>query len=66
MLILKQFEDTLVLILLGAAIVSFILAIFEDSEDRVTAFVEPLVRALRSHRHFTTRSLFAVAEPVSC
>jgi len=42
-LILKQFEDTLVLILLGAAIVSFILAIFEDSEDRVTAFVEPLV-----------------------
>lgn len=42
-LVLKQFSDTLVLILLGAAIVSFVLAIFEESEHRTTAFVEPIV-----------------------
>ncbi len=42
-LILNQFKDTLVLILLGAACVSFVLALFEDSEHRVTAFVEPIV-----------------------
>ncbi|CAO3656056.1 unnamed protein product [Mucor fragilis] len=41
-LILEQFQDQLVLILLGAAIVSFVLAIFED-QDTTTAFVEPAV-----------------------
>ena len=41
-LILEQFQDQLVLILLGAAIVSFVLAIFED-QDTATAFVEPAV-----------------------
>ena len=40
-LILEQFQDQLVLILLGAAIVSFVLAYLE-SEDQ-TAFVEPIV-----------------------
>lgn len=41
-LILEQFQDQLVLILLGAAVVSFVLAIFED-QDTATAFVEPAV-----------------------
>ncbi|KAI9632420.1 calcium-transporting ATPase [Dioszegia hungarica] len=46
-LILAQFKDQLVLILLGSAVVSFILALFEDSSESGgswgTAFVEPLV-----------------------
>ncbi|XP_074643424.1 calcium-transporting ATPase sarcoplasmic/endoplasmic reticulum type-like isoform X2 [Tubulanus polymorphus] len=42
-LILEQFDDLLVKILLLAAIISFILAWFEESEEQVTAFVEPFV-----------------------
>jgi len=41
-LILEQFDDLLVKILLLAAIISFVLAFFED-EQSVTAFVEPFV-----------------------
>ncbi|XP_069082788.1 sarcoplasmic/endoplasmic reticulum calcium ATPase 3 isoform X1 [Pleurodeles waltl] len=42
-LVLEQFEDLLVRILLLAAFVSFILAWFEGGEESSTAFVEPIV-----------------------
>merc|ERR1712223_1003881 len=41
-LIFEQFDDLLVKILLLAAIISFVLAFFED-DDSITAFVEPFV-----------------------
>ncbi|XP_065503066.1 sarcoplasmic/endoplasmic reticulum calcium ATPase 3 isoform X1 [Caloenas nicobarica] len=42
-LVLEQFEDLLVRILLMAAFLSFILAWFEEEEETMTAFVEPIV-----------------------
>jgi len=42
-LVLQQFDDLLVKILLGAATLSFVLAFFEDSEEGLQAFVEPFV-----------------------
>jgi Ca2+ transporting ATPase len=41
-LILEQFKDQLVLILLGSAVVSFVLALFDD-EEGLSAFVDPAV-----------------------
>lgn len=44
-LILEQFKDQLVLILLASAVVSFVLALFENNEGSSwwSAFVEPSV-----------------------
>lgn len=43
-MIIEQFSEKLVLMLLGAAVISFVLALFEEDEDeRLTAFVEPAV-----------------------
>lgn len=42
-LVLEQFQDQLVQILLAAAGVSFALACFEDGDARFSAFVEPAV-----------------------
>ncbi|KAM3179431.1 hypothetical protein ACTXT7_000546 [Hymenolepis weldensis] len=42
-LIFEQFDDLLVKILLLAAVISFVLALFEEDDDSITAFVEPFV-----------------------
>lgn len=42
-LVLEQFDDLLVKILLLAAVISFVLAFFEEDDGSVTAFVEPFV-----------------------
>lgn len=47
-LILEQFKDQLVIILLGSAAISFVLALLEESDDW-TAFVDPIVVCLQAH-----------------
>ena len=43
-LILQQFEDVMVRLLVVAAVVSLLLAVFEEDEDeKLTAYIEPLV-----------------------
>jgi magnesium-transporting ATPase (P-type) len=54
-LILAQFDDLLVKILLGAAGVSFCLALTEESDNRWHAMVEPFV---------IVRSSCAIAKPI--
>ena len=44
-LILEQFKDQLVIILLGSAAISFVLALFEE-DGGWTAFVDPVVVCL--------------------
>ena len=46
-LVLEQFKDQLVLILLGSAAISFVLAMFEEGDDW-TPFVDPAVVRLQS------------------
>ena len=41
--IMEQFQDTLVRILLAAAIISFILALTSDGNEGISAFIEPIV-----------------------
>jgi magnesium-transporting ATPase (P-type) len=55
-LIFEQFKDQLVIILLGSAAVSFVLALFEE-EGGWTAFVDPAVVSLEFPRAALDSSL---------
>jgi Ca2+ transporting ATPase len=53
-LVLEQFKDQLVIILLASAAISFVLAILEGGNDK-TAFVDPAVVSTLVHRGLGTR-----------
>jgi P-type Ca2+ transporter type 2A len=58
-LVLEQFKDQLVIILLASAAISFVLALFEGGDDW-TAFVDPAVVSVLEARicqHVTDRPL---------
>jgi Ca2+ transporting ATPase len=42
-MVLEQFKDQMVIVLLVSAIISFVLALLEDHKNQATAFVEPAV-----------------------
>ena len=41
--VMEQFQDTLVRILLAAAVISFILALTSDGNEGLSAYIEPIV-----------------------
>jgi magnesium-transporting ATPase (P-type) len=56
-LILEQFKDQLVIILLGSAAISFVLALFEE-DGGWTAFVDPAVVRQPSILKLTAQKMF--------
>lgn len=42
-MVLEQFKDQMVIVLLVSAVISFVLALLEEHDDQGTAFVEPAV-----------------------
>jgi hypothetical protein len=65
-LILEQFKDQLVLILLGSAAVSFVLALLEGEAEGWTAFVDPaVVRCAIEYKdmYITDYHIFLLLDP---
>ena len=55
-LVLEQFKDQLVIILLVSAAISFVLAVIEGGDDK-TAFVDPAVVRARHSRFLRLRRI---------